>query len=341
MFAPSAEWLVGASQGTNTMTIFDRVLSTLRRVRAPELKGISPVQTFEDMEACYFAALNNMALNPLTLQNKRGVLQHLRPAFQGRELRSIRPWEIGRLVKSIHDLGLHVTSRHALQELRAMFNVALMEGWVDANPALHVKRLPAPVRRSRLTLEQFTAIHDYSRERMPAWFAIALRLALVTGQRRADLVRLGRGDVRDGHLFVEQQKTGARVAIPLALRLDALNITVAEVVRDCLEYKPLDGEWLLRTGARPHRRLHPQTVSHRFWLAQQAAAPYTGEGTPPTFHEIRSLSARLYRHQGVDTQTLLGHAKASMTEVYEDDRGLTRHLWKYVLLPSSGDKLAP
>lgn len=321
------------------MTVFDRFLSALRGGRARQRVGPAAVHTFEELEVLYFAGLDHAPISALTLQNKRGVFKRLRPVFQGRELRSIRPWEIGKVVKGIHDLGFHVTSRRALHELRALFNVALMEGWVDANPALHVKRLPAPVRRSRLTLEQFTAIHDYSRMRMPAWFAIALRLALVTGQRRADLVRLGRGDVRDGHLFVEQQKTGARVAIPLALRLDALNISVADVVRDCIECKPLDGEWLLRTGARPHRQLHPQTVTYRFWLAQKAAAPYSGEGTPPTFHEIRSLSARLYRMQGVDTQTLLGHANASMTEVYEDDRGLTRHLWKYVPLPAPSDKL--
>ncbi len=29
--------------------------------------------------------------------------------------------------------------------------------------------------------------------------------------------------------------------------------------------------------------------------------------TPPTFHEQRSLSERLYRAQGIDTKTLLGH----------------------------------
>lgn len=41
----------------------------------------------------------------------------------------------------------------------------------------------------------------------------------------------------------------------------------------------------------------------------------------PTFREQRSLSERLYRDQGVDTQKLLGHKTQEMTDRYNDDRG--------------------
>jgi hypothetical protein len=34
----------------------------------------------------------------------------------------------------------------------------------------------------------------------------------------------------------------------------------------------------------------------------------------------------------VDTQTLLGHKRQSMTDKYNDDRGLTRHDWKKLVL---------
>lgn len=45
------------------------------------------------------------------------------------------------------------------------------------------------------------------------------------------------------------------------------------------------------------------------------------EGTAPTFHEQRSLSERLYREQGLETQKLLGHKTQRMTDKYNDDRG--------------------
>ncbi|EME67634.1 integrase [Paramagnetospirillum caucaseum] len=43
--------------------------------------------------------------------------------------------------------------------------------------------------------------------------------------------------------------------------------------------------------------------------------------TPPTFHEIRSLAARLYAGQGIDAQALLGHKSPDMAALYRDLRG--------------------
>jgi integrase len=44
---------------------------------------------------------------------------------------------------------------------------------------------------------------------------LALALLLFTGQRRSDVVRMGRQHVRDGVLSVRQQKTGTELAIPV------------------------------------------------------------------------------------------------------------------------------
>lgn len=50
-------------------------------------------------------------------------------------------------------------------------------------------------------------------------------------------------------------------------------------------------------------------------------------GNPTTFHEIRSLSERLYRVQKIDTMTLLGHKSQAMTDRYNDSRGRE---WRYL-----------
>ena len=300
-----------------------------------------PLETpasFERAVQHYKAVLATRSLNPKSVNNKVSALRYLEAVFDGRTVDSIRPFEVARLVREIHNAGKQVTSRQVLSVARDIFNEVLLEGWNDINPALHVKRPQAPVRRRRLTLDQFLAIHDYLRAHAPPWAPVSLRLALVTAQRRSDLVRMRSEDVHDGHLFVDQHKTGARIAIPLALRLDALNCTVGDVVEEALRYQPLDNSLLLRTAARPGRRLHPQTVTFRFWKARVALGVHTGPGDPPSLHEIRSLSERLYRAQGVDTQTLLGHRRPQMTDLYNDDRGLTARQWKYVPLPG-GDRL--
>jgi integrase len=44
---------------------------------------------------------------------------------------------------------------------------------------------------------------------------LALALLLYTGQRRSDVIRMGRQHVKNGHISVEQQKTGAKLSIPI------------------------------------------------------------------------------------------------------------------------------
>jgi integrase len=51
---------------------------------------------------------------------------------------------------------------------------------------------------------------------------LALALLLYSGQRRSDVVRMGRQHIRDGALHVTQQKTGATLAIPVHPALAAL-----------------------------------------------------------------------------------------------------------------------
>src|SRR5262249_34405341 len=51
---------------------------------------------------------------------------------------------------------------------------------------------------------------------------LGLALLLYTGQRRSDVVRMGRQHIKDGVLTVKQQKTGATLAIPVHAHLQAV-----------------------------------------------------------------------------------------------------------------------
>src|SRR5262249_28458032 len=51
---------------------------------------------------------------------------------------------------------------------------------------------------------------------------LALALLLYTGQRRSDVIRMGRQHIRDGVLTVKQQKTGKPLAIPVHPELHAI-----------------------------------------------------------------------------------------------------------------------
>ena len=55
-------------------------------------------------------------------------------------------------------------------------------------------------------------------------------LALLTGQRPADVLKLKRSDIRDGALHLVQNKTGARLAIEVTGELAAVIARISESV---------------------------------------------------------------------------------------------------------------
>lgn len=75
-----------------------------------------------------------------------------------------------------------------------------------------------------------------------------------------------------------------------------------------------------RVVMRSAKRDHKQVVRLRAHSTPPVSCQVVGS-LAPTFHEQRSLSERLYRDQGVDTQKLLGHKTQKMTDRYNDDRG--------------------
>ncbi len=173
------------------------------------------------------------------------------------------------------------------------------------------------LRRSRLTANEYVAIY-HAAEPLPIWLRLAMDLAVVTGQRVGDLCKMKWSDINDNHLHIEQGKTGAKLAIPLTLTIDALNISLADTLQKCREAS--GSETII--ASKHHDPLSPKTVSKYFTEARNASG-LSFDGNPPTFHELRSLSARLYRNQIGDkfAQRLLGYKSDSMAARYRDSRG--------------------
>ena len=117
--------------------------------------------------------------------------------------------------------------------------------------------------------------------------------------------------------------------MPLALRLDAVGLTLGDVIDDCRAYAT-GAEFMLRKHN--GEQLGDASLSARFETAREAVISAPAHGHPPSLHECRSLSERLYRAQGINTMVLLGHRHQSMTDMYNDDRGLTRGEWKTLTL---------
>jgi integrase len=101
-----------------------------------------------------------------------------------------------------------------LKTLRAMIAFAVDAGIRADDPTIGVKRPKIKTDGARTWSEDdiaaFEAVHPLGT--LPR---LALALLLYTGQRRGDVVRMGRQHIRGDLISVRQQKTGAPLLIPL------------------------------------------------------------------------------------------------------------------------------
>lgn len=191
------------------------------------------------------------------------------------------------------------------------------------NPALATKQPRRKITRQRLNLEEWQKIFDIA-DAKNKYVGNAMLLALVTGQRLGDISKMKFSDIWDDHLHVVQEKTGRKIAIPLSLHLNAINWTLRDVVARCRDYavSPYLVHFFRSTSqAERGAQVKSNTLTMNFSKARDLTRIDWGDGSPATFHEQRSLSERLYKEQGLDTQKLLGHKTQQQTDRYHDDRG--------------------
>lgn len=282
-------------------------------------------RTLGEWAETYLMIIDGKPVEEKTKINRRSTLQHILNGLgRDRIISAVKPHEVSGLVMGIYKAHPQLAKR-VLIEAKDFFNEAVAYAWLYRSPAASIKAPHVRVLRQRLTLDQWQMIHAWSAANQPAWVSRMMVLALVTGQRRSDLEKMRFSDVWDGLLHVEQAKTGERLAIPVELRLDAINVSVSETIDGCRKYAVNDDYLLRKHNGQP---LGMASLSARFEEAREAALPAFASGHPPSLHECRSLSERLYRKQGINTMVLLGHRNQSMTDMYNDDRGLTHGEWR-------------
>lgn len=186
----------------------------------------------------------------------------------------------------------------------------------------------APKVRAILTIEQFGVIHA----KAEPWLQVAMELALVTTQRRGDLVKMKFSDIKDGYLFVVQNKTekhGYKAHLKIAV-----GETLAGIISRSRALPPLSPFLVHRApdrkvkfeGQEHHSQVRDQTLTKAFARARDACETFRGVpiAQRPTFHEIRGLGGAQYLAQGYSQEyvnLLMGHTTMRMTKEYTDQHG--------------------
>jgi len=313
----------------------DRAAALAQAVQANiHLHGINPCRTLVERLAGertvgeWFAEYEGtLAGRKLADNTRRSYKSHAKRAcallVATRPLRSITAMHFADACRLIEAEGKARAAQAFRSFCKDAFREAVVRGWLDVNPVRDTKGISVKVKRSRLTLETFQAI--YANCETP-WLRNAMALAIVTAQRREDIAEAIFRDVREGAWYCRQQKTGNQLAIPVDLRLDAVGLSLSDVIRQCRTTGVVSRYLIHQTrpfGNSPSGSpIFIDTISKRFSDEVERLGATWGDRTPPTFHEVRSLSERLYAAQGnISTQELLGHRDPRMTAMYHDNRG--------------------
>ncbi|BEO61082.1 integrase [Serratia marcescens] len=255
------------------------------------------------------------AITVKTMADYTRMIRHVRQLWADRILSEISVADIAMRIDSMAQRAPHSARRFRLN-LSNFFLEAQRDGLLPPghNPALITREPFTPITTRRITFPEWISVYRKAQSIAPSYFPVAMLFALVTAQRRGDLVAFHRAHLFDGYLHIKQQKTGEMIALPINLRLDALGVSLSEVIA----MGHPSGLLLRQNNGNP---VNPWSLSYWFRRCRDEALPSTVTGRPPSFREQRSLSERLYREQGIDTRTLLGHRFQSMTDQYNSLRG--------------------
>jgi integrase len=261
---------------------------------------------------------------PNTRRTRKSQLNRLRRCFEADLAASrISTQDCAKVIDQITSEGKARTAQAFRSFLVDCFDRMIAKGWRKDNPARVLDEVKVKVKRSRLTLDVLMRLYKTTEI---VWLRNAIALALVAGKDRDSVRNAKFTDFRDGGWWCERTKTGARFFLPMHLRLNVFGMSLEDVVSQCRKTGIVSIYLVHQTqrvkGATIGKPLHVDMITRVFSAELAKLGIDWADKAPPTFHEIRSLAARLHKEQGdVDPQDLLSHKDPKSTATYVDGRG--------------------
>lgn len=194
-------------------------------------------------------------------------------------------------------------ANRCLTVLRLVFALALEDQVVAVNPCIGIKRHLEQKRKRLLTEGEFAAIYNVAGPRLK----VIIDLAVLTGQRIGDVLKIHRAHLLPDGIRFEQQKTGAKLTVKWTDELREVVARAKTLNQNIRALTLLHG----RSGKPPDYR----TVREQWDKACTAAKVPDAH-----LHDLRALSATWTKRQGGNATPLMGHSSANQTVRYLRDR---------------------
>ena len=225
------------------------------------------------------------------------------PTFGSKRLDRITPAQVRRWFDHFSRTAPG-NANNALKLFRQIMNFAVARGYVETNPSRGIKRNRRPPLTRFLSRDEIARLHrvlDDHAARGQRAQADIVRLLLLTGCRKSEIVRLRWSEVHEEFLVLADAKTGPR-KVPLNTR-----------ARDIIDRQPRSGSPFVFPSPRDPAR--PRGAELGLWWRVRKEA----EIEDVRLHDLRHTHASHAVMNGVPVPVvsrLLGHADVGMTLRY-------------------------
>jgi integrase len=234
-----------------------------------------------------------------THEVRRIFKKDVRPAIGGLKTSAVSKADVLGILNKVRDRGAGVTANRTLAATRKAFNWAVSEGYMAASPALGIAPRVKEQSRSRsLTQDEIRLFWiGLTQAKMAAGTKVALKLALVTGQRIGEVcgalkseIDLDKAEWVIPARRVKSRRDHSVPLSPLAVKLFSEAMQIAG-----------DGEYIFPSKPRSRAVERSQPLaSHGVSHAMRLALEELGlKKTPATPHDLRRTVATHLAGMGI------------------------------------------
>lgn len=274
-----------------------------------ELEGRQPVieTTMDGIFAKYIVWAEQRDLSGLSVRSVNDYRSHwkfLSPVFGKVPIDKMKPEY---LLRYFEARSSQFRAKKEVKFVSTMFNWAKARGYTTIeNPVTGITRqMKVPTKRTIYVRdEDYLLVYKHARPILQD----AMDIALLTGQRPADVFKMQWSDIKDGVLIVSQNKTGAVVRIAIEGQLS-----------DVL--KRIKSRCVVNMRIVP---MSPATFKRAFDDARNKAEAEAKEmGITFQRFQFKDLRAKAATDSAsqTDAQKLLGHKNQATTVIYRRDKG--------------------
>ena len=282
----------------------ERAARMLAAIRRGEPAPVTPKETlFEHVAGTVFARHERLWKAGTVRVNRNYLRNQILPHFAGRPIAEIDAREVRNWFASLH--ATPVSADRSMPVLSVIMREAEAMGFrpEGSNPCKGIRRYRRKGRARFLSDDEIGRLSEHlsaHEERHPRQVAI-VRLLLLTGCRKSEILTLRWSDYREGRLFLRDSKSGPRT------------VWLSRPARHLLDSLPCAGRWVFPAarGGGPERT----SSLDRFWDAVRADLGLRDV----RLHDLRHTHASIALRRGetvLAIARLLGHRSPLTTLGY-------------------------